>query len=103
MDISTFYIRLSAQRALLGAVPFRLRAVSVEIEGSIVRMKGIFDSGCTECDKEVLFVAGTEIIADFPSSFNIEEECLVVPHPQPMEHLTHLVYLRHEPSFNRDA
>lgn len=90
-------VRLSAQRALLGAIPTSLRAVSVEVTGQTVRVRSIFDEGCTEDDKEMLSVAGTEIIADYLAPFTIDEEFLIIAMPQPMHHLTHLVYLRHEP------
>lgn len=96
METTASDIRLSAQRALLGAVPSCLRAVSVEVEGTVVRMRSIFDFGASDADKELLSVTSTEIIADFSSPFTIEEELLVLPTTQPMVHLTHLVYLRHE-------
>ena len=90
-------VRLSAQRALCGAIPNSLRAVSVEVVGQTIQVRSIFDDGCTEDDKELLSVAGTEIIADFPDLLTIDEEFLVIAMPQSMQHLTHLVFLRYEP------
>jgi hypothetical protein len=90
-------IRLSAQRALWGHVPHSLVAFSVDVESQVIRARSIFDETVTESDKELLSVAGTEIIADFPAPFTIEEEFLVVPQGQDMQHLSTLIFLRYVP------
>ncbi|MGJ0491394.1 hypothetical protein [Methylobacter sp.] len=90
-------IRLSAQRALWGCVPCSLRAFSVEVGPMLVRTRSIFDETATDEDKELLSEAGTEIIADFAAPFRIEEEFVVVPKGQKMNHLSTLIFLRHGP------
>jgi hypothetical protein len=90
-------LRLSAQRALWGAVPTSLRAFSVEAAGNIVRTRSIFDGTETPCQKELLAVATTEIVSDFHDQFTIEDEVLNIPLGTLMQHLQHLIFLRHEP------
>jgi hypothetical protein len=90
-------LRLSAQRALWGAVPASLRAFSVEISGHIIHVRSVFDETWTEEHKELLSIAGSEIISDFHAPFTIEEEFLNIPVKEAMKHLTHLIFLRHEP------
>ena len=94
------YIRMSAQRALLGQIPALLRAASVDVDksNSKVFLRCIFDGKPTEDDWELLSVPATEIIADFSAPFTIEEEYLETKYPNEMKHLKHLVYLRHEES-----
>jgi hypothetical protein len=90
-------IRLSAQRALLGAIPSSLRAVSIEVSNQVISIRNIFDNSCTESDKELMSASVAEIASDFPDAHKIEEELLVIPEHQPMQHLEHLVFLRYEP------
>ena len=89
-------IKLSAQRSLLGHVPASLRAVSVDADGSKIYYRCIFDGKPTEDEWELLSIAATEMIADFPEPYTIEEEYLHIPYPSMMEHLKHVVFLRHE-------
>jgi hypothetical protein len=89
-------IRLSIQRALLGAVPASLRAVSVDADEGKIYYRCIFNGEPSEDEWELLSVAATEIIADFPEPYIIEEEYLHIPNPKKMKHLKHLVFLRHE-------
>ena len=89
-------LRLSAQRALWGAITPNLRAVSADIRGTVIRWRADFDLPPTEEELELLSVAATEVIADFPAPWTIDEEVRVIPSPTPMEHLTHLLFLRHE-------
>lgn len=93
---SATYIRMSAQGALLGQIPPSLRAVSADVDESRVYLRFIFDGAPTEDDWELLSVAATEIIADFPAPYTIEGEYLEIEQPNEMSHLKHLVYLRHE-------
>jgi hypothetical protein len=77
-------------------VPASLRAVSVDAGGSKIYYRCIFDGKPTEDEWELLSVAATEIIADFPEPYTIEEEYLHITHPGMMEHLKYVVFLRHE-------
>jgi hypothetical protein len=92
-------LRLSAQRALWGAIPPRLRAVSVHHSGHTLLVRSVFDGTPTDKECETLSVAAAEIIADFPAPYTIDEEMLAIPHPGKMEHLRWIVYLRNEVDF----
>lgn len=89
-------LRLSAQRALWGAVPDSLRAVSAELHDHTIHWRVVFDRPPSEAVLDLLSSAAAEVISDFPSSWTIDEEFVVIPTPAPMEHLRWLVFLRHE-------
>jgi hypothetical protein len=93
-------LRLSAQRALWGAVPGSLRAVSIEMqETGIVKFRCVFDDSPSPHDRDLLGVAATEVLSDFPEN-GIEEDFIVVPHPKPIPHLKNIVFQRHEHDSN---
>jgi len=87
---------LSAQRALLGAVPPSLRAVSLEFRGTVLHFRAVFSQDPTDEEREMLSVACTEVVADFTADelTNLEEEFLTVPPSRNPEHLSELVFLR---------
>jgi hypothetical protein len=87
---------LSAQRALLGAVPFSLRGASIETEGDTIFWRCVFDREPTDEEREALSVAGTEIMADFPQVKKIEEQFLVQSNPGKVSHLRNIVFERSE-------
>lgn len=95
---SASLLRLSAQRALVGAVTPGLRAVSVEYSENIIKWRCIFESEqAKETQWEVLSAAATEVVSDYLHPVTINEEYLVVPslHAK-MEHLASVVFLRYE-------
>jgi hypothetical protein len=92
-------LRLAAQRALCGAIPPRLRAVSVDLKDKVIRMRSIFDGPPTDAECEALSTASTEIAADFAAPYTISEEILAISEPDEMEHLRWLIYLRNESEF----
>jgi hypothetical protein len=89
-------LRLSAQRALLGAIPPPLRAVSAAIDSHVIRWRAVFEREPTEDEAELLSVAATEVIADFPEGYLLEEEFVVMDPPGQIESLTFSLYKRHE-------
>jgi hypothetical protein len=89
-------LRLSAQRALWGAITPNVRAVSAEWRAGSIVWRGIFHAEPDDTERELLSVALTEVIADFPDVTDCDEEFLVIPAPRDMQHLAHLLYLRHE-------
>jgi len=95
-QIDETHLRLSAQRALLGNVPSSLRSASIEITETTIHFRCQFDKSASENDLEILRCAGTAIIADYPSSYTIEEQFNLLPSPDQMSHLKNLVFLRHE-------
>ncbi len=60
-------VRLSAQRALLGAISAPIRAVVVNIHGSGIRVTAYFDGEPAEEDADALSCVEAEIMADFPA------------------------------------
>jgi hypothetical protein len=92
------YLKLSAQRALLGAVTRQLRSVSVDLdaERSLIRLRFIFDGEPSEWEREIASIASTEIISDFADGWVFDEKFVSCPAPDRMEHLRMLVYLRNE-------
>jgi hypothetical protein len=56
---------LSCHRALLGAIPVKLRGLTIKLEQDTLFWKGYFDGEPTEEEKEVLSIAFTEVIADY--------------------------------------
>lgn len=92
------YLRLSAQRALLGRVTSRLRAVSVDIDSRRLHLsvRFIFNTTPRDSDKDAAACAGAEIIADYPGGWTISEEFVMCALPVRMSHLRVLVYARCE-------
>lgn len=97
-------LRLSAQRALLTHVTPRLRAVSLDCDASQHRVwvRFTFDGPPSESVRDAASCAGTEILADCPEGWDIDEEFVVSPAPAPMVHRRLLVYHRGEDSWVTD-
>ena len=87
---------LSGVNALIGEITPPLRSVSIEVSNKTIRWKCVFDSDATEDDFELLSAAATEVIADFPKEYGLEEIIVVVPSPQQTEPLKNVIYHRHE-------
>ena len=58
-------VLLSVQRALLGEVSSRLRAVRVSYDETNIRIVASFDGKITEADRESMSEVETEVYADF--------------------------------------
>lgn len=93
-DTVSVEVRLSAQRALF--VPPSLRSFSVEVTGNVIHTRSIFDGTESPDHRELMSCASTEIISDFLPPFTINEEFLSLPVGTPIQHLHHVIYLRHE-------
>ncbi|RYY87039.1 MAG: hypothetical protein EOO15_13015 [Chitinophagaceae bacterium] len=87
---------LSAQRALLGAVTQHLRAVTIGYDEKGCTLRGYFDAGASDEEKELLDVAMTEMVADFPNIERWEFEAVDRAELEEMEVLDVWVYRRHE-------
>lgn len=74
-------VRLSAQRGLLGAVPPSLRLVTATTREKVVAVCFVFDGSIDDDDVESARLATTEIIADFPSPWTLEERFLRLDYP----------------------
>ncbi|MCW0380213.1 hypothetical protein NB697_003059 [Xanthomonas sacchari] len=90
---------LSLQRALLGEVHPQLRQASIEADQArrVVRLRFEYDGPPMEAPRESCSCAATEVIADFPASWDLEEVHVAVPMPAPLQPLQHVAYRRAEP------
>ena len=89
---------LSLQRALLGEVPASLRQASIEADPvlQIVRLR--FESAeLDEEGQEGCSCAATGVIADFPATWTLDEQHVVVPVPAALAPLANVAYRRAEP------
>ena len=91
---------LSLQRALLGEVRAELRAASIQAEPfrKLIKVRFEYAGSPSHEARESGSCAATEVIADFPAPWQIEEEHVSRAPPTKCEPLEHLVYLRHEDS-----
>ncbi len=89
---------LNSLKALHGEITPCLRSVSVELREKKIVWQCLFDSDATEDDFELLSSASAELIADYDSTYGLEEVIEYVPFPKKMDLLENLIYLRHEKS-----
>ena len=88
---------LSATRAMLGAVTPNLRGVTFGYDSDSLILRAYFDPGATEDDKELVDVALTEMISDFPDEFSTcKYEAVDLAFPAKMQMLKEWVFLRSE-------
>ena len=86
MDIVEPELRLSAQRALLGAIHPSIRLIKIRRQGSSIRLTIVAAAQLDAEAAEALSIAATEIIADFPTC-QIEERLLVTTEVLPNENI----------------
>ena len=67
-EIDNTHLRLSAQRALLGAVSRDVDAVGLHVDGTRIVVQVAARSPLDDDAREALEVAASEIIADFPNA-----------------------------------
>jgi hypothetical protein len=84
LDIIEPELRLSAQRALLGAIHPSIRLVKIKREGSNIRLTVVAVAQLDDEAAEAVSVAATEIVADFPTC-QIEARVLVTTEALPDE------------------
>ncbi len=87
-------LRLSIQRALLGAVTENLIAVTAAVKDSKIFIRAYFDKAATESELENISVVGGEVISDFPESFGIEEQVIFASRTDEMEMLDFWAFFR---------
>ncbi len=90
-------ILLSIQRALLGAITPRLRAVSVTWDKNSMVLYFFYDGPISEYDQEESECAATEVLSDFPDD-NVETRHIRCDYPQRPPYQGHgaVAYVRHE-------
>lgn len=90
-------LRLSAQRALLGAISPEIRLIKVRRDGDSITLTTIASQQLDEDAEEALSFAAAEIVADFPEC-QINERLIVSVDELPRENLLEhgWVYQRRE-------
>lgn len=86
----------SLVRGLWGEVHPQLRQASIEADevASIVRLRFEYDGEAQGAVRESCSYAASEVIADFPASWELDEQHVASPWPSQLESLEHLVYRR---------
>jgi hypothetical protein len=87
---------ISCHYSLLGAIPNKLRGLTVALENETLYWKGYFDGEPTVEEKEILSIACTEVVADFPIIRVVKEEYLNQTYPLKMEMFQFWAFLRWE-------
>ncbi len=90
----TVMLRLSAQRALLGAIAPNVLAVFVSLETERLSMAAFVDGKLDDDEREAIEIAASEIVADFPAVARLDVE-IVQPAIQPIDGPGELVFLRY--------
>lgn len=91
-------LALSVHRALLCAIPKNLKGLRVVIEeNNKLLWQAFFDAEPTEVEKEVLRIASTEVLADYPDIHIIEEEFLYHPASLNIHSIEEWAFVRWEP------
>lgn len=90
-------VRLSCQRALLGAITPNVRLVTIGWDGlKLFKLKAYFASEPSEDEIEDFNVVSTEVISDIPFE-NDQVECIFSDAPKSqLAVYNHIVYLRKE-------
>ena len=71
-DPHSIRLRLSAQRALLGAVGPSVRAVSVAYRDESIVFQAFVDPDVTDAEREDLDDAAGDVVDDYPSGWTLE-------------------------------
>jgi hypothetical protein len=86
---------LSVQGALLGAVGDSLYGGCAELHDDLIVLTWYVRPGMPEDEREDLEIAGTNVIADFPEPFHIDERFVDVVDPsKPLPTAGEWVFLR---------
>ena len=87
----------SLQRALLGQIPSKLRQASAEVgTGQTVCIRFEYDGEPSDDDREFCSVAATEVIADFPAPWELDEQHLANPVPGALNGLSVVAFRRND-------
>ena len=88
-------ILLSLQRALLGAVTHNMAAVTCSVEGTRIQLVAYLFREKSDEDWDALTTAGTELLADCPEGWLVEEKVQLLDGRSPSQ-LGNCVYMRRE-------
>jgi len=89
---------LSLQRALVGAVPASLRAVTCDWDETKITLRYIFDGPANPYDADAMLAVGAEVAADFRDTVALDEQIIRADHPEGLERhfLRAWAYMRKE-------
>ena len=89
---------MSLQRALLGEVHPQLRMASIQADpfSKVIRLRFEYDGEPSEEAQECASRAATEVIADFPEPWQLDDQHIACTTPARCVPLEHVVYWRHE-------
>ncbi|MBV4531201.1 hypothetical protein HU719_007265 [Pseudomonas sp. SWRI107] len=76
--------RLNIQRALLGEVSGKLRAVIFSVSGLILDIRFYFDGEIDDDDFESAYCVETEVIADYEGDWTVTVKCLRLDASEPI-------------------
>ena len=68
-------LKLSLQRALLGEVTNKLKAITAACHDKVAVIYFYFEGEVTVEDQEMASIASAEVTADFSDEFSVEEKC----------------------------
>lgn len=82
-------VLLSVQRALLGHIGTKVRAIACKWSEDEIQVRVVFDGEIGDDDAEAISKAETEVIADFPSQIAIHFKLERCDHPASIKHDSH--------------
>lgn len=85
---------ISAQKALFQSITKNTKAVYAKIEHDTLFWHVYFDEAPTDDEMELLSIAATEILADFPNVLHCDERYITHPGPLHFESYEHWIYAR---------
>ncbi|MFV3406430.1 hypothetical protein ACNFIC_21135 [Pseudomonas sp. NY15463] len=88
--------RLNIQRALLGEVSGKLRAVIFSVSGLILNIRFYFDGEIDDDDFESASRVETEVIADYEDDWTVTAKCLRLDASEPIADQGVWVFKRRE-------
>lgn len=87
---------LSSHSVLIGAIPKKLRGLTVKNDYNVLFWKAYFDDQPSEKEKDVLSKALREISSKYPSIHNVKEEFVFIPTSFRIEMQDYWIFLRWE-------
>lgn len=96
IDDSVVAARLSIQRAMLGEVSAKLRAVTFTVSRTCLDIKFYFDGVVDDDDLESVSCIETEVLADYEEEYKVSARCLRVDMPSPIDDSGVWVFRRRE-------
>jgi hypothetical protein len=70
-------LKLSLQRALLGAVSENIYAITADVKEKQIRIHAFYYREPSESELNDLSMVTTEVIADFPTGYKVDEQCFL--------------------------